>query len=155
MSSENGEKVQHLFIGAAPPLELKSGEDVLYTYVYLDAKSPPKEIMVQFNVGDWEHRAYWGADAIPFGAADAPDSPARRQMSNAIPSPGQWTRLEVKAKDIGLGPGSMIVGVSFDQAGGKVYWDKTGAVRQAVPEAPGIGDLMWAVFTSPEFQYIR
>jgi uncharacterized membrane protein/YHS domain-containing protein len=151
MSADPERNVQHLFIGVLPPVEIKSGDDVLYSYAYLDVKKPPQEIMLQFNAGDWEHRAYWGADQIPFGAANSP----ARMNAGTLPKPGEWVRLEVKASDVGLKPGDAVVGVSYDQHGGKAYWDKTGFELKPTPEVPGVGDLLWALFTSPEFQYVR
>jgi hypothetical protein len=146
---------QHLIIGASPPFEISSGDDTLFTYVWLDQKNPPQEIMLQFNTGDWDHRAFWGADLIPFGSPDASNSQSRHEVDKSLPPPGKWVRLEVKAKDLGLTASTPIVGISFDQVGGKVWWDKTGVMKQPIPDAPGVGDLLWAVFTSPEFQYIR
>ena len=52
---------QHFFTGANPPLVVGRG-DVLFAMVYLDPENPPEEIMLQFNDGNWEHRAWWGAD---------------------------------------------------------------------------------------------
>ena len=31
-------------------------------HVYLDPADPPEEVMIQFNSGDWKHRALWGED---------------------------------------------------------------------------------------------
>jgi len=49
------------------------------------------------------------------------------------------------------------VGWSFDQyGGGAVYWDNSGVVKKPDnPEREPIGDALWALFASPEFQYIR
>jgi hypothetical protein len=146
-----GAGAQHLFLGALPPIEIRSGNDVLYTYVYLDPKNPPQEIMLQWNNGEWEHRAFWGSDSIPFGTSGTP----AHLNAGALPKIGEWIRLEVKARDVGLKPGDKIVGVSYDQFGGKVYWDKTGFELKSPPDVPGLGDLLWALFTSPEFQYVR
>jgi hypothetical protein len=107
--------------------------------------------MLQWHNGDWEHRAFWGADIIPFGDTGTPS----RMNAGPLPKPGTWVRLEVTAKDIGLKPGDNVVGISYDQNGGKVYWDKTGFELRSVPESGGVGDLLWALFTSPEFQYVR
>ena len=49
-----------------------------------------------------------------------------------------------------------ITGISFDQSGGEVYWDKAGLQRN--PQNPGaepLGDVVWALAVSPEFQFIR
>ncbi len=48
--------IQHFFTGAAKPLVVGEG-DKLFAYVYLDPVDPPKEIMLQWNDGAWEHRA--------------------------------------------------------------------------------------------------
>ena len=39
----------------------------LFAYVYLDPANPPSEVMLQWNDGSWEHRAYWGANLIGVG----------------------------------------------------------------------------------------
>src|SRR5205085_7003466 len=50
---------QHFYTGANPGLKIGEG-DKLFSYVYLDPKNPPKTVMLQFNDGAWEHRAFWG-----------------------------------------------------------------------------------------------
>ncbi|MCI0359117.1 MAG: DUF1549 domain-containing protein [Planctomycetaceae bacterium] len=50
---------QHFFTGANPGLKVGEG-DKLFAYVFLDPADPPKEIMLQWNDGSWEHRCYWG-----------------------------------------------------------------------------------------------
>ncbi|HEY2473475.1 MAG TPA: DUF1549 domain-containing protein, partial [Candidatus Cybelea sp.] len=57
---------QHFFEGADPGLRVGAG-DTLFAYVYLDPANPPKEIMLQWHSDGWKHRAYWGANAIPWG----------------------------------------------------------------------------------------
>jgi hypothetical protein len=114
---------QHLFTGANPPLKVVEA-DTLFAYVYLDPRNPPKEIMLQFNDGTWEHRAYWGDNRIPWGADN---SPSRRKMGK-LPEVGKWTRLEVDAQSLGLKPGAQINGWAFTQFDGTVYWDKAGVV---------------------------
>ncbi|MEC9056793.1 MAG: DUF1549 domain-containing protein, partial [Verrucomicrobiota bacterium] len=52
---------QHFFTEANPPLIIEHGMK-LFTHVYLDPANPPAQIMLQFNDGSWEHRAYWGED---------------------------------------------------------------------------------------------
>ena len=148
---ENAEgQVQHLFTGA-DPLSLESNRDVLFAYVYLDPDKPPTEIMLQWNDGTWEHRAFWGADSIKFAKSD---TPAQLRLGD-LPPAGQWVRLEIPAAKVGLRGGAAINGISFDQVGGKVYWDSAGVTKRPNPEAPALGDLLWALFTSPEFQYVR
>ena len=54
---------QHYFGYAWATLSVSTG-DVLFAYVYLDPANIPLELMLQWNDGSWEHRAYWGANNI-------------------------------------------------------------------------------------------
>jgi hypothetical protein len=54
---------QHFFTSAAQPLTVDTGES-LFAAVYLDPNNPPREIMLQWNDGSWEHRACWGDDYL-------------------------------------------------------------------------------------------
>jgi hypothetical protein len=141
---------QHFFTGAQPlKFEPKSR---LFAYVYIDPANPPKEIMMQWFQNDWEHRAYWGQDSIGYGTSGQ----ASRRKMGALPKAGQWMRLEVPAALVGLDSTAGITGWSFDQLGGKVYWDKSGVVCQPrSPETEPLGDMLWALVVSPEFQFIR
>ena len=58
---------QHYFYNATTTLPVAVG-DTLFAYVYLDPANPPSEVMLQWDDGSWEHRAYWGANLIGFGA---------------------------------------------------------------------------------------
>ncbi len=147
-----GEQRQHHFTGAVKPLRV-GPDDVLFTYVYLDPKTPPREIMLQWNNGSWDQRAFWGEDLIPFGELN---TPSRRRLG-PLPAAAHWVRLEVPAREVGINAPTDIVGWSFDQyGGGAVYWDNSGVVKKPDnPEREPIGDALWALFASPEFQYIR
>ncbi len=118
---------QHYFHEAKEPLPVAAG-DTLFAYVYLDPKNPPKQIMLQWNDGTWEHRAYWGGDHIPWGTSD---SPSRRRYGD-LPAAGEWVRLDVPVADVGLSAGALINGWAFTQFDGTVYWDKAGIVSTAV-----------------------
>lgn len=139
---------QHFFLGASTPLQLGPG-DTLFAYAYLDPKAPPRELMLQWNDGTWEHRAFWGEDLIAFGTTG---TSSRRRLGD-LPPAGRWVRLEVLANAIGLA-GRAINGMSFDQFDGRVFFDHAGAV-QAVPPRPAVMDMLWALTAAPEFQYIR
>lgn len=117
---------QHFIQNAKTPLKIAEG-DVFFTYVYLDPADPPKEIMLQFNDGSWEHRAFWGENVIPWGADGQPS----RFAKGALPKPGEWVRLEVSAAEVGLAPGAAISGWAFTQHDGTTYWDKAGIVSKA------------------------
>ena len=117
---------QHFFTGAKNPLRIAEG-DQFFCYVWLDEKNPPKEIMLQWNDGSWEHRAVWGGDHIDWGKAD---SPSRRRIGD-LPKTGEWVRLEVPVDQVGLKEGSQVNGWAFTQFDGKVSWDKAGIVSKS------------------------
>ncbi len=122
---------QTYFDGATTTLAVNTG-DTLVAYVYLDPDSPPTEIMVQWNDGSWEHRAYWGANSIPWGV-DGTDS---RRYVGALPTTGEWIRLEVPASQVGL-EGSTVDGIAFALYGGRAWWDAAGK------EDSGGTDTVW------------
>ncbi len=111
---------QHYFYGATNTLTPATGES-LYAWVYLDPTSPPTEVMLQWNNGSWEHRAYWGADQIGWGTNN---TDSRRYMG-VLPATGGWVRLEVPAASVGL-VGQTINGMAFSLFGGKATWDRAG-----------------------------
>ncbi len=53
-------------------------------------------------------------------------------MGKRLPAGGQWVRLEVPAKDVGL-EGKTIRGMAFKLSGGQCWWAKSGAVRTEEP----------------------
>lgn len=116
---------QHFFTDAQKPLDVYK-DDVLFAYVYLDPADPPKEIMLQWNNGVWEHRVYWGENVIPWGS----EGTASRMRQGDLPALGEWVRLEIPVGVVNLKPGEKINGWAFTQFGGTVYWDKAGVVTR-------------------------
>jgi hypothetical protein len=114
---------QHFFYNATSTLAVNAG-DKLFAYVYLDPANPPSQLMLQWNDGTWEHRAYWGANIIPWGT-DATDS---RRYVGTLPTAGQWARLEVPASQVGL-EGHTLNGIAFTLYGGRATWDRAGKSR--------------------------
>jgi hypothetical protein len=112
---------QHYFDWAQKTLTVNSG-DSLYAYVYLDPANRPSEIMLQWNDGSWEHRAYWGEDRITYGA----NGTAGRRYMGALPAAGQWVRLSVPANQVGL-EGKQLRGMAFSVFNGRATWDSAGA----------------------------
>lgn len=155
--AELGNRIQHYVLDLSPARVMPG--DTLFVWVRIDPADPPRQIMVQWNDGvtindgGWSHRAYWGEDLIPFGKTD---SPSRRRVGD-LPAWGEWVRLDVPAAVVGFtGAGGRIVGMSFDQHGGTVHWDAAGIVAgMGSAETEALGDLMWALLASPEFQYVR
>jgi hypothetical protein len=114
----------HFFVGATSGLQVFTG-DTIFVYVYLDPANLPSEVMLSFYDADgsWEHRAYWGANTITYGTTGT-DS---RRSIGALPVAGQWVRLEVPARLVGL-EGKSVTGVSFTLVGGRATWDILGKV---------------------------
>src|SRR5262249_40190224 len=50
---------QHFFDSVPAGLPIFP-EDRLFAYIYIDSSNPPEAVMLQWNDGEWEHRAYWG-----------------------------------------------------------------------------------------------
>lgn len=117
--------VQHSFHNANRKVTLADG-DKLFGYVWLDPENPPQTIMLQWNDGSWEHRAFWGEDKIQYGEIGN-DTPAHKPMGD-LPELGKWVRLEVKPELVGLKAGSVLNGMAFTQFGGTAYWDVAGVV---------------------------
>jgi RHS repeat-associated protein len=126
---------QQFFEGATQTMNVGAGE-TLVAYVYLDPANPPSEIMLQWNapVGGWEHRAYWGANLIGWGA----DGTNSRRYMGPLPQAGQWVRLEVPAAAVGL-EGQAVHGLAVTLYNGRATWDKLGkgSVRWIVSDHLG------------------
>ena len=95
---------------------------VISTWVYLDPTQTPSEVMLQFHdsAGGWEHRAYWGSDALPWGAEPGP----ARFFEGALPAAGGWVMLSVRAVDVGLGAAG-VDGMAYSLFDGQAWWDGT------------------------------
>ncbi|MGK2860043.1 MAG: Ig-like domain-containing protein [Thermoanaerobaculia bacterium] len=118
---------QHYFDNATARLDVGAG-DTLFTYVLIDPCDPPREIMLQFNDGNWDHRAYWGENLINYGT----NGTASRRSMGALPEMGHWIRLEVPASVIGV-EGTQLKGMAFTLYGGKAWFDRTGRIPPAAP----------------------
>lgn len=118
---------QHFFYGATETFPVQTG-NVLYAYVYLDPINPPSQVMLQWNDGTWEHRAYWGANQIGWGV----DGTNSRRYMGPLPATGEWVRLDVPANLVGL-EGRTLNGMAFTLYGGKATWDDAGRVGDGPP----------------------
>jgi len=138
----SGKGVQQVYFKeGAEPLTVKAG-DKFFAYVYLDPKDPPKAIMLQYHVENWEHRANWGdQELIPFGSKGSPE----KLDMGELPESGKWVRLEVEAAAVGLKTGTKVTGVAFTQFNGTVYWDKAGLLSPNDPgHDPLVSEVAWA-----------
>ncbi|MDF1858637.1 MAG: PSD1 and planctomycete cytochrome C domain-containing protein [Verrucomicrobiales bacterium] len=124
-SQSSGELVQHIVDGSKKPLVVSEGS-VLFSYVWLDEKNPPRQIMLQFHheKAGWNHRAWWGTEAlISYGRST---SDHRHRKLGSLPGTGKWVRLEVPISELNLKSGDKITQLAFTQFGGLAYWDTAG-----------------------------
>ena len=122
-TAEAEQTVQHAFRGANRKFTLAE-DDQLFAYIWIDPEAPPETVMLQWNDGNWDHRAFWGEDKIESGGIGN-DTPAHKPMG-PLPAAGEWVRLEVDPTDVGLKSGSVLNGMAFTQFGGTAYWDVAG-----------------------------
>jgi hypothetical protein len=113
------------FAGATDTLTVYPG-DILFAWVYLDPTNPPREIMIEWNDGCWEHRAFWGENLIQWGEYGTSD----RLNMGALPPTGEWARIEVPASALRL-EGATLKGMSFMLYDGTAAWDYAG--RRSAP----------------------
>ncbi|MFM8879294.1 MAG: hypothetical protein ACKOKG_09205, partial [Verrucomicrobiota bacterium] len=111
---------QLYFIGDSRGFPVAEGE-VLVAHVFLDPVHPPREVMLQWYDGSWEHRAYWGENLLAFGI----DGTAALRPMGTLPKAGEWVRLEVPASLLGL-QGRTLRGVALTLHGGRATWDALG-----------------------------
>jgi len=130
---------QHYFDNATATLAIGTG-DVLYAYVYLDPNNPPSEVMLQWNDGTWEHRAYWGANSLGYGT----DGTASRHYMGPLPALGQWVQLKVPASQVNL-EGSTLKGMAFTLYNGRATWDAAGRLA---PSTVAVSVSATAAFAS-------
>jgi mono/diheme cytochrome c family protein len=124
---ESAGLVQHYYDSDAGGPLAEAG-DTLYGWIYLDPASPPRAVMLQYNTGDWKHRAYWGEKNLIEYAKTDKDEPVYRYMG-PLPAAGQWVRLSADIGAVGIAPGLRIQGVAFSQYGGRAWWDDAGLLR--------------------------
>ena len=139
---------QHFFEGADPAFSA-ANDPLLYAWVFIDPNDPPRELMLQWFAGSWEHRAFWGWDLVPWGLA----GPARRR-AGGLPPPGEWVRLAVPITDVGIDPNQPITGMAFTLFDGTAAFgpagamtvdnatDATGATVQTITERPWLSGAL-------------
>ncbi len=122
---------QDFYEGGAAEIVVRPNEEI-FAHVWLDPAKPPKSVMIQFNTGEWKHRAVWGEpNVIPWGDLGKPS----RHHAGPLPEAGKWVRLAVPAKAMGLEPGTKIKGFALTQFDGHARWDLVGGVSVNDPAA--------------------
>jgi subtilisin family serine protease len=119
---------EHHFEYATGTLEVFTG-DTLFTYIHLDPANPPREIMLEWNDGCSEHRAFWGENLIPWGTYGTSSC----LDMGGLPPAGEWVRLEVPASLLGL-EGATLKGMRFMLMDGRATWDLSGRAAAGSPE---------------------
>ncbi|HYC60809.1 MAG TPA: carboxypeptidase regulatory-like domain-containing protein [Thermoanaerobaculia bacterium] len=109
---------QHYFINATETLTLKA-DDMLVTYVLVDPCNPPREILLEWNDGGWNRRAYWGENLIDYGGMHT----VQRRRFGPMPEAGKWVRLEVPVSSMGM-TGMTLKGMAFTMYGGRAWFDR-------------------------------
>jgi hypothetical protein len=128
---------EHGFYHADATLTVERG-DILFAYIFIDPNHPPKTIMLEWNDGSNEHRAFWGKNEIPYGKMN---TESQRPMG-PLPPAGRWVRLEVPAKAVGL-EGRTLTGMVFRLHSGRARWDAAGKMKAnatALPPEPSTSD---------------
>lgn len=106
-------------------------------WCYIDPENPPKAVMLQFHVNNWNHRAVWGVEGIiPYGKVRTPE----HVVIGPLPKAGEWVKLEVAADRVDLKPGMKVTGYAFTQFGGTVYWDQLSMSSRVDPKS----DPQWS-----------
>jgi len=95
----------------------------LFVYVRPDPHDPPQTLTVTFTEQQGTHKLVWQADA------DGSEDTVRK-----MPTPGQWTRLEVPIKQLKRKKPDQpahLTGMEFEIDSGRIYFDRTGALRRS------------------------
>jgi hypothetical protein len=122
---------QDFYEGGAAEIVVRPNEEI-FAHVWLDPANPPKSVMIQFNTGEWKHRAVWGEpNVIPWGDLGKPS----RHHAGPLPETGKWVRLAVPAQAMGLEPGTKVKGFALTQFDGHARWDLVGGVSVNDPAA--------------------
>lgn len=113
---------QHFFDKVTDAGKLKvEDEDRLFAEIFLDPANLPQQVMLQWNDGTWEHRAYWGLSKINWVGVESTTS---RRYMGPLPPAGSWERLEVPAYFVGAA--GRLSGMAFTLFGGGAAWGAAG-----------------------------
>ncbi|MDB5390299.1 MAG: hypothetical protein JWM11_5945, partial [Planctomycetaceae bacterium] len=107
-------------------------------WVRIDPFEPSQAITIELNGPQGNRRVVWG-DAARYGAKNT--DPNRL---GEVPSPGQWTQLEIPAAAFNLKPGDAVKGVTLAQFGGIAWWDGLRLKGEITPATdPRSSFLVW------------
>ena len=118
---------QQYFVNATDTFPINAG-DKLIAYVYLDPINPPSTVCLLWYDGSWEHRVYWGANTIPYGT----NGTASLYYQGPLPATGQWVRLSVPGRKVGL-KGHVVNGMAFTLYNGRAALQHVGKYPKPTP----------------------
>ena len=139
---------QDFYQEGAEPIELPANAEI-FAHVWLDPENPPKSVMLQFHVGNWNHRVVWGdPEAIAWGELGK----ATRHHAGDLPAAGEWVRLSVPAAALEMKAGTKVGGFALTQFDGHVRWDLVGMESVNDPTTDPAQSLAawWAARTDQE-----
>jgi hypothetical protein len=92
--------------------------DSLVVYALINPCDPPRQLMISWKAGS-EYRASWGENRI-----NPVTEPSTR--IGAMPAGGEWTRLEVPARRLGITSTVSITALTIRAVDGEVWFDAIG-----------------------------
>lgn len=113
--------------------------DVIEVWVRPDAYEPPTAIALNFSAGG-QRRVWWGKGELPARMSGGKPS----KSMGSLPTPGQWTKLSVRAEELEISANTPINQLQVEVAGGIVEWDALVIDGYRVPAAsPRKSFLAW------------
>jgi hypothetical protein len=143
----------YAFTGATTPLAV-TATDRLVVYALINPCNPPREILIGWKAGTSDYRAAWGEQRIEPAVSNIRIGP--------MPEAGQWVRLEVFTKTLGIAANTSLTDLSIRTLDGEAWFDvigKAGACSFAVAAPPAVNpnevvwfddDLPAGAFSDPE-----
>ncbi|HEX7708969.1 MAG TPA: discoidin domain-containing protein [Thermoanaerobaculia bacterium] len=101
--------------------------DRLVVYALVNPCNPPRQILLGWKAGSAEYRASWGEGRIEV-------TTPHRNMGT-IPVGGEWVRLEVLARSLGITSAVSITDLSIRALDGEVWFDAIGTRACAIGPA--------------------
>lgn len=92
--------------------------DVIEVWVRPDQFEPPTAIAINFAAGG-QRRAWWGKGDPPAKL----NGGKQTKLFGPIPTPGQWTKLTVRADDLDITAITPVTQLQIEVVGGIVEWD--------------------------------
>jgi hypothetical protein len=101
-------------------------EGDIFMHVWLDPNDRTAALMLQVRTAAWTHGAVWGDwSAVP--VIDSRQSNDHALFhAGPLPEAGQWARLAIDTRRLGLKPGMKVTAIAIGQGGGRVRWDSLG-----------------------------